>query len=220
MKINADVIAHTALGLLDEVGLDGLTMRVVATALGVRAPTLYWHVKNKQHLLDAMANVMFAEAVEGLELPRRDETWQDWLVAHAHRLRAVLLRHRDGARVYAGTNITDPGLPRAVELGLRTLIDAGFSLAEAGRGFAAILHYTVGYTIEEQARLGTAYGDDNPYRTERLAEAFDAERYPLAARAATEVLFEPDARAGFEHGLRLLVAGMSHARDQAPESVG
>src|SRR5581483_9324166 len=99
MKINAEVIANTALRLLDEVGLDGLTMRLVATELGVQAPTLYWHVKNKQHLLDVMANVMFAEAVDGLELPGRTESWQEWLVRRARRIRAVLLRHRDGARV-------------------------------------------------------------------------------------------------------------------------
>ena len=211
MKINAEVIAHTALRLLDGAGLDGLTMRVVATELGVQAPTLYWHVKNKQHLLDVMANVMFAEAVDGLELPGRGETWQDWLVAHAHRLRAVMLRYRDGARVFAGTHISDPAMPRAVELGLRALVDAGLSLVDAGRGFAAILHYTVGYTIEEQARQGAEYGEDNPYRPERLAETFDAERYPLAARAVTETLFEPDPRAGFEHGLRLLIAGMERS---------
>src|SRR3954465_14337317 len=99
MAINPGVIARTGLELLGEVGLEGLTMRVVADRLGVRAPTLYWHVKNKQHLLDAMAGVMFTESIDGLEAPRRDEPWRPWLAARARNLRRVLLRHRDGARV-------------------------------------------------------------------------------------------------------------------------
>src|SRR3954467_14086844 len=105
MAINPGVIARTGLELLGEVGLDGPTMRLVADRLGVRAPTLYWHVKNKQHLLDAMAAVMFAEAVDGLEAPRRSEPWEAWAAGRARNLRRVLLRYRDGARVFAGTNL-------------------------------------------------------------------------------------------------------------------
>src|SRR6185369_8935081 len=117
--------------------------------------------------------------------------WAEWVAARARTLRRILLRYRDGARVFAGTNLTGPDMPRAMELTLRLLVDAGFELPTAARGFAAVLHYTVGYTIEEQARQGTAY-EQNPYEPDRLAAAFQLERYPLAARAATEVFFGPD----------------------------
>ncbi|MER7009610.1 TetR/AcrR family transcriptional regulator C-terminal domain-containing protein [Dactylosporangium sp. NPDC000555] len=207
MAINPDVIARAGLELLAETGLDGLTMRLVADRLGVRAPTLYWHVKNKQHLLDAMAAVMFAESIEGLEAPWRAEPWPDWLAARARNLRRVLLRYRDGARVFAGTNLAGPELPRVMELTLRTLLDVGHTLPDAARGVAALLHYTVGHTIEEQARLGAEYGEQSPYRPERLTETFDPARHPLAARVATEVLRDPDA--DFEHGLALLLTGMA-----------
>ena len=208
MGINPDVIARTGLELLAETGLDGLTMRLVADRLGVRAPTLYWHVKNKQHLLDAMAAVMFAEAVDGLEAPRRAESWEAWIAQRARTMRRVLLRYRDGARVFAGTNLSGPDMPRAMELTLRTLVDAGFTLTDAARGFAAIVHFTVGYTIEEQARRGEAY-DRNPYRPEGLAETFDAARYPLATRAVTEIFFGADPDADFDDGLHLVLTGMA-----------
>jgi TetR/AcrR family tetracycline transcriptional repressor len=208
VAVTPDAIARTGLELLAETGLDGLTMRLVADRLGVRAPTLYWHVKNKQHLLDAMAAVMYAEAVEGLEAPRQSEPWSDWMAERARTLRRVLLRYRDGARVYAGTNLAGAELPRTMELALRTLLDAGFTLPDAARGFGALLHYTVGFTIEEQARQGVAYGEENPYEPERLAVTFDAYRHPLAARAATEVIFVPDADTDFDHGLHLLLTGM------------
>ncbi|GAA3121981.1 TetR/AcrR family transcriptional regulator C-terminal domain-containing protein [Streptosporangium carneum] len=210
MKITPEAIARTALRLLDDVGLDGLTMRLVAGELGVQAPALYWHVKNKQELLDAMAGLMLVEAVEGMEMPGRGVSWSEWLGDAARRLRRMMLRHRDGARVVAGTHVTEPTIFRVTELALRTMRDAGFPLRDAARAFPALLHYTVGFTIEEQARTGAAYGEDNPYGTERFAASLDAERFPLTAQALDD-LFDADSDAGFEYGLRILLAGMRAA---------
>jgi TetR/AcrR family tetracycline transcriptional repressor len=201
VKLTTDVIARTALGVLNEVGLDGLTMRVLAKELGVQAPTLYWHVKNKQELLDAMADRLAVETAEGLEAPRRDESWQDWLSALAGRMRGAMLRYRDGARVAAGAYSSNPVVGRTVELILRTLQDAGFTPAEAARTFPVLLHYTVGFTIEEQARSGAAY-DGNPYDH---GLPVDAHRYPLTAEVAGELF----TGASFEHGLRVILAGMA-----------
>ncbi|GLY66693.1 TetR/AcrR family transcriptional regulator C-terminal domain-containing protein [Amycolatopsis taiwanensis] len=208
-KITADTIASAALDLLNETGLDGLTMRRVGERLGVRAAALYWHIKNKQQLLDAMATIMFTEAVDGLEAPRRGVTWQDWASHWAGQLRRTMLRYRDGARVFAGTDITSPVMYRIIELTLRTLQDAGFTLRDAARGFPALLHYTVGFTIEEQARTGLAYGDDSPYQPDPMAETIDAARFPLTAEARGD-LFDLDTDANFEHGLRVILAGLEH----------
>ena len=90
---------------------------------------------------------------------------------------------------------------RTVELTLRTLQDAGFTPVEAARTFPVLLHYTVGFTIEEQARSGAAY-DQNPYDR---GLPVDADRYPLTAAVAGE-LFTGDS---FEHGLRVTSAGMA-----------
>ena len=49
-----------------------------------------------------MADRLAVETAEGLEAPRRDESWQDWLIALAGRMRGAMLRYRDGARVAAG----------------------------------------------------------------------------------------------------------------------
>jgi TetR/AcrR family transcriptional regulator, tetracycline repressor protein len=200
VKLSRDVIAARALEVLNQVGLDGLTMRVLAKELGIQAPTLYWHMKNKQELLDAMADRLAVETAEGLEAPRRDESWQDWLVALAQRNRNAMLRYRDGARVAAGAYSSNPVVGRTVELVLRTLQDAGFTTAEAARTFPVLLHYTVGFTIEEQARAGAGY-DKNPYEG---GLEVDAARYPLTAEVAGD-LFAADR---FEDGLRLILAGM------------
>ncbi|GAA4892121.1 TetR/AcrR family transcriptional regulator C-terminal domain-containing protein [Streptomyces coeruleoprunus] len=212
MKINSEVIARTSLRLLDDVGLDGLSMRLVAQELGVRAPTLYWHVKNKQQLLDAMATLIYVEAAERLT-PPQGAPWEDWLADWARHLRQAMLGHRDGARVLAGTYVNHPAVYHGVELTLRTLKDAGFTLGEAARGFPALLHFTIGYTIEEQAHTSAAYGGDNPYTPERIAAGIDPERFPLTAEASGDLL-SLDEDTGFEHGLRVVVLGLRAVREE------
>ncbi|GIG63983.1 TetR/AcrR family transcriptional regulator C-terminal domain-containing protein [Phytomonospora endophytica] len=206
MKIDAKLIARTSLDLLKDVGLEGLTMRAVAKELDVKAPALYWHVKGKQELLDEMAEVMFAEAVDGLESPRRDEPWEDWLLATTRRLRRVMLHYRDGARVFAGTAIKHPDLFRTTELTLRTLVDAGFTVQSAARGFPILLHYTVGFTIEEQARQGHAYADHSPYEQGMPPPDLDVSRYPLSAELTH--LWDDDQDEAFDDGARVIIAGL------------
>ncbi|MEU6563580.1 TetR/AcrR family transcriptional regulator C-terminal domain-containing protein [Nocardia nova] len=209
MKLDAGAIGAAALELLDEGGLDGLTMRKVATALNVQAPALYWHVKNKRELLDVMARAVFVDAVSGVEAPRRDVSWQDWVAELAGRLRTAMLRHRDGGRLLAGTNVSDDSMWRTMELTLRTLEDAGFTAVDGGRVFPVVLHYTIGFVIEEQARTGVDYAD-NPY--EELSTVVDAERYPRTAQMVIDqATAEPDAE--FAHGLRVILAGIGALAD-------
>jgi TetR/AcrR family tetracycline transcriptional repressor len=205
VALTSDTIARTALKVLDDVGLDGLTMRLLAKELGVQAPTLYWHVKNKQELLDAMADLMSAEAAEGLEAPSRDTSWQEWTADLVRRMRRTMLRHRDGARVSAGAYSRSTAVPRTIELTLRTLSDGGFSVAEAARAFPVLLHYAVGFTIEEQARTGLAYDGKSPYSA---GLAVDPAKYPLTA-SVREDLYAVDSEANFEYGLRIILTGMS-----------
>ena len=63
MSLDRAAIVDSALGLLDRVGIDGLSTRKLAAELGIRGPSLYWHFKNKRQLLDHMAERMFREAL-------------------------------------------------------------------------------------------------------------------------------------------------------------
>lgn len=219
MKLSRDVIARAALGLLADAGLDGLTMRLVAAELGVRAPTLYWHVKNKQDLLDAMADLMFDESTAGVEGPGAGQSWTDWTIATAMRSRATMLHYRDGARVFAGSHTSGPGVLRMVELTLRTLRDGGIPVRHAARSFPAILHYTVGFTIEQQARTGAAYEAESPYEADGTASRLDEQRFPLLA-GVHDLVYDVDSDAAFDHGLRLILTGIEATSPDRPGADG
>ncbi|MEU8524453.1 MULTISPECIES: TetR/AcrR family transcriptional regulator C-terminal domain-containing protein [Streptomyces] len=214
-RIDPAQVAEVALGLLNERGLEGLTLRAIAKELNVQAPALYWHFKNKQALLDEMATVMYRQMVaDPVAHPTGDLTWQELILATNRGLRAALLRYRDGAKVYSGARFTGVDFAADMERQLRALAAAGFSPREAVRAGTTAYMFTLGFVTEEQGAQPTPgearEGFDVEERAERLAD------YPLAAAAGAELFTDFDA--GFEEGLRLIVAGIEAT--YAPSGTG
>jgi TetR/AcrR family transcriptional regulator, tetracycline repressor protein len=92
MTLDRETVVRTALRVLDEAGLEGLTLRKIAGELGVQAPALYWHFKNKQELLDEMATTVFSDAMAEIDLEPDEGSWGKWAVQYAEGLRRTLLR--------------------------------------------------------------------------------------------------------------------------------
>jgi TetR/AcrR family tetracycline transcriptional repressor len=203
MKIDKDEATRVAIALLDEQGLDKLTVRKLATELGVQAPALYWHFDSKRALLDQMTDAMLAPATANLA---QSAPWQQWLEESFQALRRALLAHRDGGRVASGANPT-----RAVALGIfieRTtaaLHEVGFSLADASRAAGTLVHFVIGRVVEEQSRptpegeLATVNAEDFPFPT--LAQA-------LRERHATTATPDDD----FCYSLSIMLAGLRALR--------
>ncbi|MFJ3303349.1 TetR/AcrR family transcriptional regulator C-terminal domain-containing protein [Streptomyces sp. NPDC086549] len=196
-------VADTALRLLNEVGLDGLTLRAIAKELDVKAPALYWHFKDKQALLDEMATEMYRRMVEGMaDTPVT--TWQDRLLQANRGLRAALLGYRDGAKVFSGSRFTGIDHAHEMEATLRVFTAAGFSLTQAVRASSTAYSYTIGFVTEEQGVQPLPderrEGYDIEERARRMAD------FPLSAAAGAEIFEDYDR--GFEEGLALVVAGI------------
>ncbi|HEY4305774.1 MAG TPA: TetR/AcrR family transcriptional regulator C-terminal domain-containing protein [Gemmatimonadaceae bacterium] len=196
MKLDRNQIVDTALAVLEETGIDGLTTRLIAQRLGVQQPALYWHFKSKRALLDAM-NDAILERGHTRRIPFPDEAWRDFVRANALSFRAALLGHRDGARVHAGTEANPGDLDQLEQQG-QILVDAGMSPGDAMELLTAIGRYTVGCVLEEQAdREGTT----DPTDLDRAAE-----KYPVLSAAL--VRYRSGGHEGlFRAGLELLIAG-------------
>ena len=149
-RLERSAIIQAALQLVDEQGLDSLTLRALANKLGVRAPALYWHVTNKQELIDEMARAMLDNNTNW-DFQRNTETWQEWLKLVARKRRQILLSHRDGARILAGANMAKAKVtPHSIELTLQVMVEAGFTPQEAWKYHLAIAHYVIGSVFEMQ----------------------------------------------------------------------
>jgi AcrR family transcriptional regulator len=198
------LVATTALKLLNKVGLDGLTLRVLAKELHVQAPALYWHFDSKQDLLDEMATEMYRRMAREPNVASAT-TWQGRLMANNRALRTALLRYRDGAKVFSGSRFSGTDHGPEMEATLRALVDAGFTLGQAVRAASTTYFFTIGFVTEEQGVQPLPgerrAGYDVVERAKRMAN------FPLAAAAGAEI-FEGFDEA-FEEGLRLVVAGIA-----------
>ncbi|WP_416520446.1 TetR/AcrR family transcriptional regulator C-terminal domain-containing protein [Streptomyces achromogenes] len=197
-------VADTALRLLNETGLEGLTLRAIARELDVKAPALYWHFKDKRALLDEMATEMYRRTIAGAALDPAD-TWRERLLKINRHLRGALLGYRDGARVFSGSRFTGTEHAPELEANLRLLTESGLTLAQAVHAGRTTHLYTLGFVTEEQGVRpfpdAPGEGYDLEERARRLAG------YPLAA-AAGKLLFD-DWDQQFEEGLELLLAGIA-----------
>ncbi len=146
VALDPDHIVQAALQLLDEVGLDGLTMRRLAARLNIKAASLYWHVSDKEELIVLLAN----EICGALGAPDLTLPWREQLEQFADEYRRVLLSHRDAARVLllsgrpSGANRLD-----LVEILLRLLLKAGFSPRDAAFAGFLMNDYVTTFVMEE-----------------------------------------------------------------------
>lgn len=203
-RLDRTLVARTALDLLNEVGLDGLTLRAIAAKLDVKAPALYWHFKDKKALLDEMATEIQRRMAADLVAPASDG-WQAGLAQVMRGLRDHLLRYRDGAKVYSGTHFTDTTHAGPFEANLRALTEAGFTQAAAARAWFTAYSYTIGFVIEEQS-MGPDPATEDTRACDLDARAERLAAYPRAAAAGYEIF--RDRGAGFEAGLTAVVAGI------------
>ena len=60
-RIEPEAVVRAGLEILDEEGLDGITLRKIASRLGVQAPALYWHFRDKSDIIDDMAQAILKE---------------------------------------------------------------------------------------------------------------------------------------------------------------
>jgi TetR/AcrR family tetracycline transcriptional repressor len=206
MAVTRDDVIHTAIQLLQEVGLDGLTLRRLATELGISAPTLYWHVKDKRELLDLMAEEMARESRETMPpFPDGLEWWEQ--IAESMRRRYLgILVYRDGARVVAGNRPTDGALPM-IEHYLKMWVDMGFPPDEALTTVLTFGDFIAGSALEVQAEI-ERQRLQLPDQQQTIWKKI--EDYPtLHAAAAAKVKARGhNVHSSFEHGLSLLIAGL------------
>ncbi|HEY2709565.1 MAG TPA: TetR/AcrR family transcriptional regulator C-terminal domain-containing protein [Caulobacteraceae bacterium] len=200
----ADVVGAAAVVLARD-GYDGLTMRAVATELGVRAPSLYWHVKSK----DDLSLLLFDHLIDNLDYAAPSGDWRGDLRRMAERLRARLVGTRDITRLFPESYASGPRATRSLELGLGLLRQAGLPAAEALHAYGVALSFIVGWSrFEVTRRANEAMATP--------AEVPDFHALPNLAWAVAGGGAQPGYDDGFRYGIDLLIAGLEQRLDKSP----
>lgn len=196
--LSLERIIETAVELLDAEGLDGLKMRKLADRLGAGAMSLYWHVGNKEEVLDlALDRVLEYRArpqiTSGNQREELVEMLEDW--------RAGMLRHPWSASLLPRRALGPNVLARLELLG-KALSSAGVAEADLNAAIWSLWNYVLGATI---TRASFALSqDDMAAGQQRLTSL--SEHYPTIERS--RLLLDSDWDGAFRKGLSFLLDGL------------
>ena len=165
-RLNRDAVLRAAQAIIDERGLDACTMRAVAAELGVEAMSLYWHVPNKEALLDGVIELMIAEMDVDYAA---DGDWMSALRTSARTFRRVVLRHRNALPLLATRPLPAyAAASRMAEDSIASLEAAGFDRPTAIRCARTVSRYVMGFTFGERAPDEAPPPSDSPALDELL----------------------------------------------------
>jgi TetR/AcrR family tetracycline transcriptional repressor len=194
-KLSRSAIFAAAIALIDRDGPSALTMRALATALGVEAMSLYRHVAGKDALLDGVAEQLMSE-IE----PRGASA--DWTVAvhgFASSVRGLARNHPQAFTLVGLRALDSASALQPVEDLLASLRGAGFTRQRAVAAYRVVAAYTRGYVLSEIA--GFAFSEDVASLARR------AGRFPTI-RALSRQLAQAPTNTSFRAGLETIINGL------------
>jgi AcrR family transcriptional regulator len=232
MRLNRERVLRAAVQLADEVGIDAVSMRRLAEALGVVPMALYKHVANKDELLDAMIDVIVAE----IDPPAGGQGWQAAIRGRILSARQVLLRHPWARPVLESRTRQSPTVLEYMDSTIGVFLAGGLSVDLTHHVMHALGSRMWGFTQElfdqpaEPSAAPAATPSPPPAPPpEATAAALGAlaERYPhiaqisrAAAHDDTVVTRGCDDRFEFEFALDLLLDGFDRLHRSGWTSVG
>lgn len=189
----AKVIA-AAVELVEQYGLDALSMRKLGEALGVEAMSVYRHVRSKSDLLDALRD----EVLTDISWGKRNARWDSEIRSLARALRSALLARPRLAPLFAEhPAITPAGLPLA-DRAVGALADAGLTPADRVAAYEALLAFVIGHALLEVGTANASFG----------ALELDANAHP-SLHTVRGALAKHTRGAAFELGLDVFIAGLA-----------
>lgn len=202
-------IIDAALAIVDEEGLDALSMRRLGAALGVDPMAIYRHVDGRDGVLDGLAERLWAEIPAAPE----DADWCGQLRSFAHGLRGVFHAHPNAAPLLLQRFVVPIPLLEIVHTQLQALDKAGFSDHDARQIIRTVQSFSLGYGLAELACFGIPDpGGENPSPEEMLVllgQSLPAGTPPHLVNAAIALYGETNPDAAFESGLDLLLKGLA-----------
>jgi AcrR family transcriptional regulator len=216
IPLRRERVIRAAIDLADRDGIGSLTMRRLAQELGVEAMSLYYHVSNKDDVLDAMVDLTVSEINE---MVGQIDVGAGWKTAVRERIltaRQVLLRHPWAPGVIESRTTMGQSVLHYFDTLLGMLRTGGFSYDLAHHALHALGSRALGFTQE-------LFDPEEGAETEAAGALLEqmADRVPYLVGMMTEISHEdPDSTLGwcddqfeFEFGLDLILDGLDRARE-------
>jgi AcrR family transcriptional regulator len=151
-SVTRELVVSTALRIVANAGYEQLTIRSLASEMGVAPMTLYHHVSSKDDLLDEVVDRLLGDVWR--PAARIEKGWWAWLAEAAERFRQFLVDQPAALHVYLSHPVVSPAALARMDEMLRALRMSGLDEHEARRAYAALHSYTIGFAALQASRAG------------------------------------------------------------------
>jgi AcrR family transcriptional regulator len=204
LPLSRDRILRAALELVDESGIDALTMRRLGQELGFEAMSLYNHVSNKDDVIDGMLDLVLDEG----ELPAPGGDWETSIRESAVSIHAALRKHPWAANVLMSYGQVRPARLQYMESLLGRLREAGFSAETTYHAYHVLDGHIFGFSLWETAH---SFSEEEESEMQELFEkVITVEAFPYLCEHGHQHMSEGPHRdvSAFEFGLDLILDGL------------
>lgn len=214
-QLSREAVLHAALELVDELGLEALSMRRLGNRLGKDPMALYRYAPNRDALLDGVTELLLDQWV----IPRagQEPSWQDQLREAAQDFRTLVLEHRHVVPLLVTRPLSTPmglrppGALRPLEQILSILSNAGFSPADALHAYRTYYAFLIGHILNELEEFVVNPDEDEVGLKLGLHRLPKAE-FPHLRRLAP-MLLSYDGEAELDQGILLILEGLQKQLD-------
>jgi AcrR family transcriptional regulator len=197
-----DRVVGTALELIDEVGPDEFSMRLLAKRLGSSTATLYRHFDGKDEILVHVLDQVLGEIPRYLAGISADSTWQAKLIGGAEAMFRTLRQHPRVVSLFDDQIPLGPHSLAGRETALAILLASGFPPEVAARALTAVGHYILGF-VGQLAGESVVGGQE----IREFHGSLEPARFP--ATLASAPYLPSSLEAEFRFGLQLIVDGLA-----------
>ena len=205
VPLSRDRVLEAAIRLADAGGIESLSMRKLAQELGVEAMTLYYHVANKDDILNGMVDIVLGE----FDLPSRGAEWKPEIRRTAVSANEVLVLHPWAASLVLTAAGISPARLRYMDSILGCFRDAGFSAEMTDHAYHAVESHIMGFTLWE---VGMNLGSQEELAelATNFLEALPVDEFPHLAEHVEQHLKprDPEDEGEFAFGLDLILDGL------------
>lgn len=202
-------VVAEALRLADREGVEGLSMRRLATALDAGAMSLYHYVASKEELLDAMIDIVFEE----IDLPPEQTDWQSAMRQRAVSARQVLARHPWAVALMESRTSPGPANLRHREAFTACLRRAGFSVVMATHANWLLDSYVYGFVLQESSLPFDTADELADLVEDTFLPQLPPDEFPYLNESATGLIAAGyDPAEEFTFGLDLVLAALEGLR--------
>jgi AcrR family transcriptional regulator len=211
-RLTREAVVDRALALADKSGLDALTIRKLATQLGVTPMALYWHFRGKDELLDGLADRIWSEIDIAVD---PSAPWSEQLRGMLNSLVSVLRAHSSAAQLLIRSErrtekLNNSAQLDATEAALAILRSVGFSPQDASAIARSALWTGITLAMSEPGIEALDSDDRTELQRKKqvMLATLSPARYPRLVECAAPLTACNDPEDHFRYGVDMYIAGV------------